>query len=296
MTANPTADDQPFTIVLDDDESNPAEGRLRKIDAGPTWAKHRVRVELAEADTSGHALDATTVSINLSFDDDVEGHALSLHFPTAAKADEFRKRLLATGIVAGALVVGVTAAQLSSTVPSTSINPIVQPAPIAAPAPHFVQPLVKPGIPAEDLAPAVPAEPPAERIRVQTSAVAPAAESPAERIRVQTSSVAPAAESPAERARDQRVTSSAAPAAESPAERARDQRVTSSAAPAAESPAERARDQRVTSSAAPAAESPAERARDQRVTQPAESPAESIRDEAAAASSATEPPAERNRH
>ncbi|MDQ2966317.1 MAG: hypothetical protein M3R57_10760, partial [Chloroflexota bacterium] len=204
MTANPTAADQPFTIVLDDDETNPAEGRLRKIDAGPTWAKHRVRIELAEADTSGHALDATSVSINLSFDDDVEGHALSLHFPTAEKADEFRKRLLATGIVAGALVVGVTAAQFTSTIPATSINPIVQPAPIAAPAPHFAQPRVNPRIPAEDLSPAtIPAEPPAERIRV--APLSPAAEPPAERIRIAplAPAGAPAAEPPAEQIRAQ---------------------------------------------------------------------------------------------
>ncbi|MGZ8528232.1 MAG: hypothetical protein ACXWWR_05500 [Candidatus Limnocylindrales bacterium] len=194
MTANPTDADQAFTIVLDDDETNPAEGRLRKIDAGPTWAKHRVRVELAEDDTSGHSLGATSVSINLSFDDDVEGHALSLHFPTAQKADEFRKRLLATGIVAGALVVGVTAAQFTSTAPATNTGPIVAPAPVAAPAPRFVEPRVNPRIPAEDLAPAgAPAkESPAERIRIAhgAPATATAKESPAERIREQ--SAAPA--------------------------------------------------------------------------------------------------------
>ena len=53
------------------------------------------------------------MAISLRFDDDVEGHALSLHFPNAEKADEFRKRLIATGVLAGALIVGVTAAQLS---------------------------------------------------------------------------------------------------------------------------------------------------------------------------------------
>jgi hypothetical protein len=127
MTAASTAADQPFTVVLDDDETSVAEGLLRRVDAGPTWAKHRVTLELDEGDTSGHALDATSVSISLHFDDDVEGHALSLRFPTAQKANDFRKRLLATGIVAGALVVGVTAAQLSGTVPATT-SPIVAPA------------------------------------------------------------------------------------------------------------------------------------------------------------------------
>lgn len=180
MTAKPTASDQPFTVVLDDDESTVAEGRLRDIDAGPTWAKNRVRISLDDRDdTSGHALDATTVAVTLAFDDDVEGHALSLHFPTAEKADEFRKRLIATGVVAGALVVGVTAAQLSTAVPTTApvAVPIAAPAPAAVPVPIVVQeahqgmvtpvpiviqeqnqslapaqPLVNPRIPAEDLA------------------------------------------------------------------------------------------------------------------------------------------------
>ncbi len=168
-----TSSEQPFTIILDDDEANVAQGTLPGADAGPTWAKHRVTVELDEGDTSGHSMDAKAVSITLHFDDDVEGHALSLQFPTAAKADEFRKRLLATGVVAGALVVGVTAAQFSGTIPATSAGPAAAPvpisqprvnplipaedlaAPVAAPitAPSVTQPLVNPRIPAEDLAP-----------------------------------------------------------------------------------------------------------------------------------------------
>ena len=103
--------------------------RRRRVDRGrgPT-ARHRRRTDLGEEPRpdqprrarrhSGHALDATTVAVTLAFDDDVEGHALSLHFPTAEKADEFRKRLIATGVVAGALVVGVTAAQLSTAIPA----------------------------------------------------------------------------------------------------------------------------------------------------------------------------------
>jgi len=153
MTANPTAADQPFTIVLDEDESLVAEGRLRESDAGPTWAKHRVTVQLDDADTSGHSLDASIVAISLRFDDEVEGHALSLHFPNAEKAEQFRRRAVATGVLAGALIVGVTAAQLSVATPAaTTVAPA---APIAAPAPR-TQPVVNPLIPAEDIAPAVP--------------------------------------------------------------------------------------------------------------------------------------------
>jgi len=121
--------------------------------ADPTWAKHRVRIVLDEGDTSGHWAAQSDLTVSLLFEDDVEGHALSLHFPSAQKADEFRKRLLAGGIVAGALIVGVSAAQLTASVPTTSV---VAPAPIVAPAPApIAQPLTNPRIPAEDLAPVV---------------------------------------------------------------------------------------------------------------------------------------------
>ena len=134
-----TPAEQPFTVILDDDDSTVAEGRLRDIDAGPTWAKSKVVITIDDSsDTSGHALDATAVPVSLRFDDDVEGHALSLHFPTAEKADEFRKRLIATGVVAGALVVGVTAAQLSSAIPASG-SVTVPAAPAAAPIPMVVQ-------------------------------------------------------------------------------------------------------------------------------------------------------------
>jgi len=153
MTATSSAADQTFTVVVDDDEALMAEGRIRRIDAGPTWAKHSVRIVLDEdQDTSGHA-SASDLAVSLRFEDDVEGHALSLHFPNAQKADEFRKRLLAGGVVAGALIVGVTAAQLSAGAPTTSV---AAPAPIVAPAPGpIAQPLTNPRIPAVDLAPIV---------------------------------------------------------------------------------------------------------------------------------------------
>jgi hypothetical protein len=117
MSATPTAD-RPFVIVLDD-ETEVVEGRLGEMDAGPTWAKHRVTIEALEDDTSGHALESTSISIGLRFDADVETHAVLLELPTAAYADELRQRLLVRGAVAGALVVGVTAAQLAGTGDST---------------------------------------------------------------------------------------------------------------------------------------------------------------------------------
>jgi hypothetical protein len=150
MTASTSAE-QPFSIVMDDDDATVAEGRLRDMDAGPTWAKHRVTIRLDEGDTSGHGA-ATAVAISLSFDDDVEGHALSLHFPSPEKAEEFRKRLVATGVVAGALVVGVTAAQLSASTPTTSTGPAAAPAPAIVRTADRPQPAYNPNIPLEDRA------------------------------------------------------------------------------------------------------------------------------------------------
>ena len=154
MTATTSAAEQPFSIVLDDDETTVAEGRLRDMDAGPTWAKHRVTIRPNEGDTSGHAA-GTSVSISLSFDDDVEGHALSLHFPSPEKAEEFRKRLVATGVVAGALVVGVTAAQLSASAPTTTSGPAAAPAPAIVRTADRPQPAVNPRIPKDEIAPSV---------------------------------------------------------------------------------------------------------------------------------------------
>ena len=151
MTPTTPAAEQPFSIVLDDDETTVAEGRLRDLDAGPTWAKHRVTIRLDDSDTSGHAA-ATAVSISLSFDDDVEGHALSLHFPSPEKAEQFRKRLVATGVVAGALVVGVTAAQLSASAPTTTAGPVAAPAPAIVRTADRPQPAVNPRIPKDEIA------------------------------------------------------------------------------------------------------------------------------------------------
>ncbi len=162
--------EQPFSVILDEDD-DVVEGKLRGIDAGPTWAKHRVVIELDDADTSGHAFDRTSIAISLHFDDDVEGHALSLHFPSAGQAEAFRRRMIATGALAGALVVGVTAAQLTASAPTARTAPA---APIVAPAPAAAQPLVNPRIPAEDLAPAPAAAQPLVNPRIPAEDLAPA--------------------------------------------------------------------------------------------------------------------------
>ena len=54
-----------------------------------------------EPDTEGHTLTrSTSVVINLD-DDDTEGHAFAIHFPTREQADDLRRRLLLAGALTG---------------------------------------------------------------------------------------------------------------------------------------------------------------------------------------------------
>ncbi|MDH4335533.1 MAG: hypothetical protein OEW24_09845 [Chloroflexota bacterium] len=62
-----------------------------------------------ESDVQGHEFDASLKSVWLKVqldDDDTEGHAISVRFPTAQDADNFRRNLLAAGVLVGAMIVG----------------------------------------------------------------------------------------------------------------------------------------------------------------------------------------------
>lgn len=67
-----------------------------------------VRIAPAERyDVEGHILDSQSVLLNLLLEgDDTEGHAINVRFPTAADADNFRRNVLAAGILAGTIVLG----------------------------------------------------------------------------------------------------------------------------------------------------------------------------------------------
>ena len=61
----------------------------------------------ARSDVEGHLLDSQTLLLNVLLEgDDTEGHAINVHFPTAADADKFRRNMLAAGILAGTIVLG----------------------------------------------------------------------------------------------------------------------------------------------------------------------------------------------
>ena len=62
-----------------------------------------------QSDVQGHAFDASLKSVwlNLELDgEDTEGHAISVRFPTAQDADNFRRNLLTAGVLVGAMIVG----------------------------------------------------------------------------------------------------------------------------------------------------------------------------------------------
>ena len=72
----------------------------------------RVRVRLAdEQDVEGHLFgggdSSLVLALQLSGDDDVEGHAISIHFPDAEQARRFRNELLAAGVLTATLAMGV---------------------------------------------------------------------------------------------------------------------------------------------------------------------------------------------
>jgi len=75
----------------------------------------RVRVRLAdEQDVEGHLFGGGDTSLVLALalsgdDDDVEGHAISIHFPDAEQARRFRNELLAAGVLTATLAMGVGA-------------------------------------------------------------------------------------------------------------------------------------------------------------------------------------------
>jgi hypothetical protein len=65
----------------------------------------RIRIP-AEDDTEGHESSSVLTVLVDADDDDVEGHALSLHFPSAHEANQFRRNLMAAGLITATLAVG----------------------------------------------------------------------------------------------------------------------------------------------------------------------------------------------
>jgi hypothetical protein len=69
----------------------------------------------AEPETEGHSFSPSTSVVIQLDDDDTEGHALSIHFPTRQEADDLRRRLLLAGALTGTIALsGIGVATLNS--------------------------------------------------------------------------------------------------------------------------------------------------------------------------------------
>ena len=78
-----------------------------------TWIKQLsdsekvVRIRMpADEDTEGHQISTAVTVLVDTDDDDTEGHALSLHFPSVREANDFRRNLIAAGLLTATLAVG----------------------------------------------------------------------------------------------------------------------------------------------------------------------------------------------
>jgi hypothetical protein len=83
----------------------------------------KVRITPAsDEDVQGHALAGAERSfvINVGLDDDTEGHAISVQFPTVADADKFRRRLMAAGLITGTIALGSIGAVTVANLPAAN--------------------------------------------------------------------------------------------------------------------------------------------------------------------------------
>jgi hypothetical protein len=86
--------------IVEADEKTWLDDKIRR-EPGPM----RLRFRADDNDTEGHG-QSTTVSVLVGDEDDTEGHAIALHFPTIDQADAFRRRLLLTGVLVGTVALG----------------------------------------------------------------------------------------------------------------------------------------------------------------------------------------------
>ena len=110
-----------FTIRLDD--GSLAEATTWDAESARTFQKliedpaygRDLRIRATEAsDTSGHAMAADTITVSVRQEDDLEGHTMTLRFPSVDEAKRFQKRLIISGALAASLVVGAAGVQLAS--------------------------------------------------------------------------------------------------------------------------------------------------------------------------------------
>jgi len=117
-------------LASDDVKFAPDDDRWMADLIGREGDSARIRLMPSEEDdTEGHGRSATLRLRALPEDgDDTEGHAISLHFPNAEAADQFRRRLIATGVIAATVTLGAlggTALSSMNTSPGDAVTPTV---------------------------------------------------------------------------------------------------------------------------------------------------------------------------
>jgi hypothetical protein len=112
--------ENPITLRLDDDTEITAdvEGPIDERTAALLSSGDRLRLRTDDVDVSGHAA-SDVVSLWITGPDDVEGHALALRLPSAQAAADFRRNLIAGGVLAVVVAGGVVASQ---TIPSAQVT------------------------------------------------------------------------------------------------------------------------------------------------------------------------------
>lgn len=150
-----TAQELILTIQLDDGTiaeartTDPATAtKLRKAMRDPQWSRRSVRVASAPGDVSGH-LAGDSVAVSVTLDDDVEGHTMTLRFPSAEDAKRLQQRLIVGGILAASIAVGaVGASQLAGQ--QAQVVPQAGPAITAPAVREYTGPAITPAKDAKD--------------------------------------------------------------------------------------------------------------------------------------------------
>jgi hypothetical protein len=118
-----------YLIDVGDDTEGHAKGFKFVPEGDDEWltrlleSKSEIRIRASgddEDDSEGHKAGATSFRVIVDTDDDTEGHAISIHFPSREEADDFRKRLLLTGVLAGTVALGAAGGIGLANMPSDS--------------------------------------------------------------------------------------------------------------------------------------------------------------------------------
>ena len=105
---------EPIVIQLEGEDT---EGHASVIQVTPNdeaWLKNlggseksiQIRLPADDDDTEGHLASAIVSVLVSGDDDDTEGHAISLQFPSVKAANDFRRNVMAAGLITATIALG----------------------------------------------------------------------------------------------------------------------------------------------------------------------------------------------